>query len=84
MNLAGRFPFTKDSGKTTLTEADPADVQTFFQLFDSLSEQDLETITRASRFANAQDSLQEFIRKVESVRPLMLASLDQGMKKTNP
>lgn len=84
VNLAGRFPFTKDSGKTTLTEADPADVQTFFQLFDSLSEPDLETITRASRFANAQDSLQEFIREVESVRPLMLASLDQGMKKQIP
>ena len=84
VNLAGRFPFTKDAGTTSTAEADPADVQTFFQLFDSLNQRDLEAIARASRFANAQDSLQEFIRKVESVRPIMLASLDQGMKKQIP
>lgn len=82
VNLSGRFPFTKETKVTN--EADPADVQTFFQLFDSLSEQDLTTILRASRFANAQDSLKEFIRKVESIRPLMLASLDRGMTQQIP
>lgn len=84
VNLAGRFPFTKDTGRSAQFEADPADVETFFQLFDSLSNKDLDVISRTSRLTNAQDSLTEFINKVDSVRPLMLASLDRGMNKQVP
>ncbi|MCA0369477.1 MAG: type VI secretion system protein [Proteobacteria bacterium] len=84
INLAGRFPFTKDAGRSTTFEADPADVETFFQIYDSLNKKDRQIILETSRLAGAQDSLTEFMNKVDSVRPLMLASLDRGMKDQVP
>lgn len=84
INLAGRFPFTKDAGRSTNFEADPADVETFFQIYDSLNKKDRQIILETSRLAGAQDSLSEFMNKVDSVRPLMLASLDRGMKDQVP
>ncbi|MFN7365260.1 MAG: type VI secretion system protein [Alphaproteobacteria bacterium] len=84
VNLAGRFPFTKNILRDASSEADPDDVITFFQLFDSLSTKDIEIIKRLSRSSAAKDSLAAFISKIESVRPLMLASLDKGTDKQIP
>jgi type VI secretion system protein ImpL len=83
-NLAGRFPFSKDVDNPASPEADADDVLTFFKLFDQLKPQHLEMLKHASRTAGADQSLAKFIREIESIRPLMLASLDAGSDKHIP
>jgi type VI secretion system protein ImpL len=83
-NLAGRFPFTQESDKASKFEADPVDVETFYQIFDGLNQTEILALMNASRGMGAQDSVRQFIRQVESVRPLMLAALDRGMANQIP
>ncbi|MBL9029153.1 MAG: hypothetical protein JNK42_01615 [Caedimonas sp.] len=77
INLAGRFPFTPQEEKGTGAglEADPLDVAAFFQLFDAIPQEDL---PQNMSIRNREAEALKFIRDVQSVRPLMLAALNQG------
>lgn len=72
--LAGRYPFTKSEISTGL-EADPDDVVTFFELFDSLTPGDLQLIN-GGKGCKPNKDIATFIRDVQSVRDLTLSASD--------
>lgn len=81
INLAGRFPFTAREEKEIGLEADPLDVAAFFQLFDGIPKEEFAKNIR--NMDNSSTAL-KFIRDVQSIRPLMLATLDQGTENAIP
>ncbi len=75
-NLAGRFPFTKELGDGP--EAAPADVATFFKIFDSMKLQQLEMLKMSAKNVGAKNSVGKFVKDIVSIRPLMLSAMDSA------
>lgn len=78
-NLANRFPFTKHNRYDSL-EADPEDVRTFFELFNSLTTSELDILSTSKDYNNSHGSAGEFIKQIQSIRGITMAAVDLGLE----
>ncbi len=81
VNLAGRFPFTKDNAGMDTPEAEPEDVVAFYELFDQLTSSDALALAQVDGGLPGVGSVSQFVRDMQSIRPLMMSSFEpqQGM-----
>lgn len=77
-HLAGRYPFTKSTVSSGL-EADPDDVVTFFELYDALTDSDIQLI-QGNKKCKPHREVVDFLRDVASVRDLTLSAVDYETK----
>lgn len=77
-NLSGRFPFTKNPEDSSLPEAEADSVKIFFELYGRINEQQIEMLKHAGRTSPTKLPILKFIENLESIKPLMMASVDLG------
>ncbi|MGI4852135.1 MAG: type VI secretion protein IcmF/TssM N-terminal domain-containing protein [Janthinobacterium lividum] len=78
LNLAGRFPFTHRDDKRGNIEADPVDVANFLELYNNIPQKQLKALAQKMSASDGDGSVKKFIQSIESIKPLMLATLDLG------
>ncbi|MFN9001203.1 MAG: type VI secretion protein IcmF/TssM N-terminal domain-containing protein, partial [Holosporales bacterium] len=76
VNLAGRFPFTKDNAGLETPEAEPEDVVAFYQMFDQLTASDSLALAQVDGGTSGLGSITQFVRDMQSIRPLMMSSFE--------
>ena len=78
--MAGRFPFTYLKDKRNDIDADPVDVANFFELYQNIPQVQLKSLAQKMSVSESDGSVKKFIQEIESIKPLMLATLDLGQQ----
>jgi type VI secretion system protein ImpL len=76
--LAGKFPFADSSVEDPASEADPAAIQAFYQLFDQHASATHLALTLTSAFGSTRLPALSFLRQMEGLRPVFASLLSGG------